>query len=290
MKEVIPSQTIGQRIAMIRNIANLSEQEFCDELDIPIEELHNIELDFDMINPSIVLTIAEDYNLPYDFILEGNTSELDCDILDKITKYIQDFDYASKIKLAKITCKNKIVEDGLPFNKEYLPIFDYDNIDYISYGIFNEQTFPIHVEKSCQNTKNELYINLPELSNTKAYGYNIEKLIELDLIDKLQNLDSFNLASLNNCDNIKVIREIMLKLEEEYDEDYTETLYNHLLETLNPKLKNYWKIIVLLIDSGAFYTKQLLQTDNMGHILQLLDVKDESKTNIIYRLAKDHIK
>lgn len=87
--------------------------------------------------------------------------------------------------------------------------------------------------------------------NAKSIINNCKKRINLDKIDfKKEYLPVFNIDNKNS----------------------------------NPSLKNYWEIIILLIDNGAYYTKQVGWGDD---IVWWDIVKDKSRTNLVYRIAKD---
>ena len=68
--------------------------------------------------------------------------------------------------------------------------------------------------------------------------------------------------------------------------EHLQSELNKTLENLNRNLSKFWEIIVFLIDNGAYYTKQMGYGDDMVCWKEEIDV---SKTNIVYRHAKDQI-
>lgn len=57
-----------------------------------------------------------------------------------------------------------------------------------------------------------------------------------------------------------------------------------MLEELNPNLSKFWEIVAFLIENGAYYTKQIGWGSD---VVVWKNEKDISKTNLVYRIAKD---
>ena len=58
------------------------------------------------------------------------------------------------------------------------------------------------------------------------------------------------------------------------------------MENLDASLKNYFDIVVFLIENGAFYEK--IMVEGGGEFFVSKKIKDVSKTNFFYKLAKEH--
>ena len=62
---------------------------------------------------------------------------------------------------------------------------------------------------------------------------------------------------------------------------------NYVLEYLNPELSNFYQIVLFLIENGAYYE---LLVGGGDDVVCWEKVKDTSKTNLAYRIAKDKVK
>ena len=93
-----------------------------------------------------------------------------------------------------------------------------------------------------------------------------------------------NLIAIENCKND--IKSALINKGVDITDRVIQDQLNYTLENLNPNLSKYWEIIVSLIDMGAYYTKQV---GNGTDVICWSTIKDVSKTNFIYRCAKDKI-
>lgn len=205
-----------------------------------------------------------------------------------------------------MNCKTKIQNDGLQTTKEYLPVFDFENNCFISYGLFDENNLPIKVSKQTSDfypnrIAYSIDIDNNNIDNPKKYTYSSEQLAKYGLYDILNrfNKDTVELKDLKNCNNVEVFKSTITSMQNkkytrknlfgqglDITKEYIQDQLNEVLENLNPNLSKFWEIIVFLIDSGAYYTKQ----EGYGSDVTCFNkIKDFSKTNIIYRIAKDKI-
>ena len=275
MKKLI--QSIGQRLDTLLDIFDVTPEEFMNYADIDEDEFNDIILDYSMPRISVIKDISSFFKLDEEFVVLGS-GKISPKLKDAIKEHMIEFNYFGKIDECIKFCKKKLKQDGLPVNSDTIPKFDKENIKFVSYGAFNKENFPI-LPFNVDDDLVELFFF--DYDDPDLITYDLQKLLDLDLIKDLKNLECIDLSTLHNCDDLNIIREIMDMMEETLDEDELIDQYNYLLEELNPKLENFWKIIVLLIDNGAYYLKDTLDD---------LPEKDESKTNIVYRIAKEHIK
>ena len=271
MKEI--SQSIGQRIKTLMDFRNTDFDELQDYLECSEEYLDDILSNYDTPTITEMYDLANFFNVDVEFLILGNTDMLSKKLKEKVEDNIKNYDYLGKIDAAIKIMKKKLKEDGLPANFDTIPRFDKENLTFSSYGVFEEETFPIFL---IEEDNNKVSISIEEFFDTDTLFYDLQRLLDLDLIKDLNSFDCISLSTLHDCDNLDVIRELMNKIEDEYTEEDAIDEYCDLLEELNPKLNNFWKIIVLLIENGAYYRNS-----------EDYESKDEVRTNIVYRLALD---
>lgn len=88
-----------------------------------------------------------------------------------------------------------------------------------------------------------------------------------------------------NFSNSKTIQNNINK--QNINEETDDKDINFCLENLNPQLPRYYSVIVWLVDNGAKYYKQYGNAFLFGECVSFNNISDISKTNFIYRLAKD---
>lgn len=127
-------------------------------------------------------------------------------------------------------------------------------------------------------------------------------MAEYELYDILRRYkDKFEIKELKNCNNIEIFKDTLGNMrkrkfvkkqhsivlpEIDITNEYIQAQLNYVLENLCPNLSKFWEIVVFLIDNGAYYTKQYCYG---SEVTCIEEEKDISKTNIIYRIAKDKI-
>ena len=273
------TQSIGQRLETLLDIFNESSESFMEYADLDIEDFNNIINDYNIPTMSLIKDIASFFKLDEEFVFLGTGKKLSPKLKEEIKAHMDAYDYFGKIDECIRYCKKKLKEDGLPVNSDTIPKFDKKNLVFVSYGAFSKESFPIQL---LDIDNKHVQILFDTYTDDVLLPYNLQTLLKLDLIKDLNNFECLDLSTLHSCDDLNVIKEIMDMMENTMEKEDLIDLYNDLLEDLNPNLENFWRIIVLLIDNGAYYTKDY---DD-----DCCAIKDESKTNIVYRLAKEHIK
>ncbi len=303
-----PDLTMAQKLKMLREINGLSQEELGQKLNVSDKTISAWETAEREINLNNAKGICELFNVPNSyFVFNENYEKVNGELKSQIQEYLKNFEFTSKIENIINTCKQKLENDGLPYKKEYIPHFDFVKQDFNDYGIFEKSSLPITIAHTTGMSfvDSSLKVSFDEfnLSNSKKYQYSSSALTKFGLYDILQrfNDDKVELVDLTNCNNLDLFKKTLEKMKnKKYTEgnsylgnvrdvstQYIQNQLNKVLEELNPNLSKYWEILVYLIDNGAFYLKQVGYGDD---ITCFNYVKDISKTNIIYRIAKDNLK
>ena len=302
--------TMGQKLKMFRELNNLSQEQLGQKLNVEEKTISAWETDKIEINLNNAKLICAFFNIPNSyFVFNENFHSIDMPLQDQIRGYIANAEFKNKIEKIIDTCKQKIVNDGIPNKKDYLPVFDYNNNHFISYGLFDEKKLPIKSSTNCtiREVGNNCDITIDDnnLENKDCYVYSSAKLTEYGLFDILQkfNNDNVEIIDLINCDNIDIFKRTLRNMknkkyksknirnpfgaDKDISKEYIQKQLNDTLENLNPNLSKFWEIIVFLIDNGAYYIKQ---TGWGSDVVCWKNEEDISKTNLVYRIAKDKIK
>lgn len=310
INNITPNLTMGQKLKMFREFNNLSQEQLGQKLNVTDKTISAWETGEREINISNAKTICELFNIPNSyFVFNDNYNTLNTSLRNKIEEYCENLEFQNKIDTIIFNCKTKIQNDGLQIKKEYLPTFDFENNCFTSYGLFDENDLPIKVTKhtSDRNPGRITYttdIDDKNIENSKKYTYSSEQLTKFGLYYILNrfNIDKIELKDLTNCNNIDIFkttlnsmknkkftkRNLYRPFEQELDitNEFIQEQLNEVLENLCPNLSKFWEIIIFLIDNGAYYTKQYCHG---SEVTCIEEEKDISKTNIIYRIAKDKI-
>lgn len=62
-----------------------------------------------------------------------------------------------------------------------------------------------------------------------------------------------------------------------------------LLETLNSSMKNYYYLVIKLIDRGAYVKEHIIDETGYAEHINIV-IKDEFQTAFVYRVAQDMMK
>lgn len=305
----IPELTMGQKLKMFREINNLSQEQLGQKLNVTDKTISAWETGEREINLTNAKTICELFNIPNSyFVFNENFKSINDKLQNQIRDYIKDMEFRNKVEKVINICKQKINEDAIPLKKEYLPVFDFDNKHFISYGLFDENNLPIKTTKKHDdfdgNTYYDVKIDDTNLENKNSYTYSSLKLSEYGFFDTLQkyNGNKVELSDLINCNNLETFKTTLAQTKfkkytqkniynpfaegRDISSEHLQSELNKTLENLNPNLSKFWEIIVFLIDNGAYYTKQIGWGTDVVCWKEEIDI---SKTNLVYRLAKDKI-
>lgn len=307
INNTIPELTMGQKLKMLREINNLSQEQLGQKLHVTDKTISAWETGEREINLTNAKTICELFNIPNSyFVFNENFKSVNSSLQTQIRDYIKELEFRNKIEKIINMCKQKINDDKITFKKDYLPVFDFNSKLFISYGLFDADNLPVKSIKKCGLRANDFYYDLEiddnNLENKALYTYSSLKLSEYGLFDILQkyNSNKVELSDLINCNDLDTFKTTLTQTKtKKYTEknirnpfaegrdvssEHLQSELNKTLESLNPNLSKFWEIIVFLIDNGAYYTKQIGWGDD---VVCWKDEIDVSKTNLVYRIAKD---
>ncbi len=283
--------SMGRKLKMFREIFNMSQEELGKKLNVSdktISAWENEERDISLQN---AISIAKLFNIPKEyFVFNENLSKLDGDLRKKMLQYEDQQKQNYLVSQIILTCKCKLESDALPIKKEYLPKYDYETKKFVDYGIFDKDNILLILKSS------------KSIDDISKYKYSSEKLAKFNLLDIIErfNSETVELRDLKDCNNLNIFKQTLEKMKqrkyfkqghlgekvEVSSEKEIQVQLNEVLENLSSNLSRYYEIIVFLIDNGAYYEKQVGVGDD---ITIFKNVKDVSKTNLIYRIAKDSI-
>ena len=290
--------TPGQRIKMLREINRMTQERLAECLNVSPKTISAWETGEREINFSYVKSLSEIFEVPEPFIPYGVENDLKEYKIKDIDSYIQRNCNQEIIDKLYEQCKIQMEKDGIVFNKEFLPSFDNSNLKFISSGIFDAESLPLKNEPNYGRYKQ---LSKELLEENKTFQYNAKGLVDNGLYNKAIECfkDKIILTDLVNCDFIELFKIAMKNVKEQKrdyyynveDDPISKNIQNQLnttLENLNPKLNNFWKIIIYLIDNGAYYDKVIEEKCNyQSNYFET--IKDVSKTNLTYRNALDKL-
>lgn len=314
MNSNVMKMSMGEKLKMFRELNQLTQDALGEKLNVSdktISAWENGEREITLPNATSICAffeIPESY-----FLFDEGENRLPLDLKEKIKEYIKTKVLLSNISKIIENCKKKIEQDGLVLKKEFLPSFDAKSKTFITYGIFDCSQLPARTKTTQRysGVGNGISVALEmdedSIDNPKRYQYDAEKLAKYGLYDVLNRFskDTVLLGELTYCNDLEIIIDTIereknaspapvkkhpLGYQLQQKNPSLQEQLNDLLEHLDPDLPNFWKIIVYLIDQGAYYEKQMVGDLDGIKVPTSKWIKDVSKTNIVYRLAKDKCK
>lgn len=283
---------MGQRLRMLRVIENLSQEQLAQELNVSEKTISAWETGGREIGLDNAKAICAFFGTPNAWFCFGeNYDKLEASLRAKIEAYFEDAEFREKTERILKSCRDKLAHDGLT-EKSYMPEFDFTSRQFISYGLFRKDRLPFHNQK----------IDESAIDTPKSYEYSLDALAREGLEEIAERVDitDVRLSDLVECDSVKIFQRVLDKArrEKHYDggtlwtrqrdvsEEYLQKELNKTLEELSPTLGSFWKIVILLIENGAYYEKQVGYGSD---VTCFENVNDVSKTGIVYRLALDMV-
>lgn len=301
--------SMGQKLKMFREINNYSQDDLAQKLNVSTKTISAWETATRDINLNNAKIICEIFNIPETyFVFNKDFEKINYEMKNNISEYIKNYEFKNKVEKMLEICRQKLKDDEVPLKKEYMPVFDFGTERYLTYGLYNENSLPIKVEnnfcpkESYSSNYHRIKVDDSNLENIESYKYNSEELAKYGLFDILEkcNGNIVELSDLINCNNLEVFKTTLSKTkareyytgggyyeaQKDISKEHLQSQLNKTLENLNSALPKFWEIIVFLIENGAYFTKQ----EGIGNDVVTWKIeKDISKTNIVYRLAKDVI-
>lgn len=285
--------TMGQRLRMLREIKNLSQTQLAQELNVSEKTISAWETGGREIGFDNAKLICDFFGTPNTWFCFGeNYEKLEASLRAKIEAYFESVEFHGMMEKILQKCLDKLTQDGLT-KKSYAPQFDYTKRQFVTYGLFRADRLPFRDGKIDEN----------RITSSSAYEYSLVALGNENLEDiaKRVDLTDIHLSDLVECDSVKIFQMVLDKVKQEkhyekinfwrdqrdVSEEYLQEDLNKALEFLLPTLNSFWEIIILLIENGAYYEKQEGHGDD---VTIFYDVKDVSKTAIVYKLAMERVK
>ena len=293
--------TIGKRLRMFRIINGFSQEELGDKLGYSPKTISAYENDEREISLSACDHICELFKIPKAYFLCGdNLESIDANTRKKMDDYIESEIWNNSAATVTENCKKMLEGDKIPVKKEYLPMFNYDEKTVLSCGLFDINSLPIKKRDGYNEPKRIDF----DIEAKKQYLYDVSALAKNKLYDIIKKGNyQVELKNLKECDSLDFFKFTLEKMkntkytsnsgnlwdpkEKDISVEYIQKQLNEVLENLSPSLDNYWHIIAFLIENGAYYTKEHTYGDD---ITITENIKDISKTNLVYRYAKDSTK
>lgn len=284
---------MGQRLRMLREIKNLSQAQLAQELNVSEKTISAWETGGREIGFDNAKSICAFFGASNAWFCFGeNYEKLDAALRSKIEAHQESAAFRGKMEKILQICFDRLAQDGLT-KKSYAPEFDYSVRKFVSYGLFREDRLPFRNGRIDDNA----------IFSPKAYEYSLIALAKENLEDiaKRVDLTDIRLSDLAECDSVEIIQMVLDKSKQDKHterttvwgdrkddtEKYLQAELNKTLEKLSPTLGSFWKIVVLLIENGAYYEKQIGWGDD---VTCFKTVRDESKTGLVYRLALDKVR
>lgn len=288
--------TLNEKIVLLRKSNGWTQQELGDKLNVTDKAVSKWESSNGTPDIEQLQSLSDVFSVSLDYLMKDVvTIDGDKNAYNKINNY--------KNKLAKIEEKNRLIdqcksfleEQGIHTSEDIFPFIEEDGCT-INMGCFiidNEKKISLSFDKLIEYKQIDLIVKFypDRILPLEAVEMDDVDLFELSLkcINNLQSeynklpkegwggfQYTTNPEELNRINRSRQLKPVINK-----------NNLNTVLEKLNPNLKNYYYFIVRLIDEGATYLKQEGHGDDVTCFNYVPDI---SKTNFIYRVAKDMIK
>lgn len=298
---ILVELTIGEKLRMFRIINGFSQEELGDKLGYSPKTISAYENNEREISLSSCDLICELFKIPKSYFLCGdNLESIDANTRKKMDDYIESEIWNNSAASVIENCKKMLEGDKIPVKKEYLPMFNFDEKTVLSCGLFDINSLPIKKRDGDIEPKRIDF----DIEAKKQYRYDVSALAKNKLYDIIKR-DNYQveLKNLKECDSLDFFKFTLEKMkntkytsnsdnlwnpeEKDISVEYIQKQLNEVLENLSPSLDNYWHIIAFLIENGAYYEKEHSYGDD---ITITENIRDVSKTNLVYRHAKDSTK
>lgn len=298
---ILVELTIGEKLRMFRIINGFSQEELGEKIGYSPKTISAYENGEREISLSSCDLICELFKIPKSYFLCGdNLESIDANIRKKMDDYIEAEKWNNNADTVTENCKKMLEGDKIQVKKEYLPMFNCDEKTVLSCGLFDINSLPIKKRDGDIEPKRIDF----DIEAKKQYRYDVTALtknklydiikrdnyqVELNNLKECDSLDffKFTLEKMKNTKYTRNVGSVWNQREEDISAEYIQEQLNEVLEKLSPSLDNYWHIIVYLIENGAYYEKEHSYGDG---VTVTENIKDVSKTNLVYRLAKDSTK
>lgn len=277
---------INEKIYLARMIKGTTLSQISGVLGVDEDTIKSWEdgkqsIDFDSIR-----RVATYFNMSLDYLVEDKpVTNDDKTWVNMVQTYQLEQQKIKECHLLIDKCKKFLASLGCCYDEGVLPSYKDGKIDYGAFVINQEGELSLDksvlTEMKQADLLKKLFSN--DISIDAAIKSDDKELIDIAFAnyDRMANYYVDQKAK----GLIKENRDYFgRRLESEDEVFFKNNNLSDRLENLDAELKNYYYIIVCLIDRGACYYKQVGWGDD---VTCFNDVEDSSKTAFIYRVAKD---
>ena len=276
--------TINEKILRLRKARSLTQAELGEKLGVTDKAVSKWEQGNGMPDLEQIQSLSDFFNVSLDYLLK--------DVARTTGDYQAQHDMEEEEKKTETKGKNDELRDKCKKYLEEQGIADFD-----------EKILPFVEDdgKTINNGCFDIEGDQISLSFEKLKEYKQPDLIRKFFADQITPADAIALddvqllkEALKDSQRLSSERNSLIKGYSWVDgspeisdyERYQSINLDSLLENLDSKLKNFYYFVVMLIDAGAKYYKQVGEGDD---ITVFRKVEDTSRTNFFYRIAKDKI-
>lgn len=227
--------------------------------------------------------LANFFDISLVFLVEGKcVTDNDFVVQEKLNNYL--LNNSKSLQFSDILSQAEKIIKEFKLNKpeSYLPFIDDENEVNLKY--FKIVNSKLLFDKAKIIADKNIYLYL------KVFKH---EAILKDAV-KLDNCEVLDYAIKNLSEAIKDFDDQIAKADEEDKKQLIisknhylkNNSLNYCLENLPKEMSNYFHFIIMLIDNGAYYEKQVGAGDKMTTFKL---VKDVSKTNFFYKIAKLYV-
>ncbi len=288
--------TINEKILRLRKVRGLTQAELGEKLGVTDKAVSKWEQGNGMPDLEQIQSLGEFFGVSLDYLLKDVLmTGGDIKAKSELEEQEQKVETKGKNDDLRENCKKYLEEQGVvAFDEKILPFVE-DDGKTINYGCFDIKgdNISLSYQKLLEYCQGDLVKKFFPSNVTPAEAI---KMDDVDLLTiALKNYSSMcteynSLPHPGTYDFIQYTTDPEQLERQRRAEDLKEAIdatdINKLLENLDPNLKNFYQFIVMLIDAGAKYYKQVGEGDD---VTVFWTVVDTSRTNFFYRVAKDKI-
>lgn len=276
---------INEKIYLARMVKNTSAKQLGTSIDVGEKAIYSWEkgesVDFDSIRK-----LASHFNMSLDYLVEDKPMTSNDQMwVKEIKSYQAEQETIKECDKLIEECKKYLDSLGCKYDDCILPSFKNGKIIYGAFSVGENGELSLDKKVLTEMKQAELLKKLfsNDISIDDAIKSDDKELIDIAFANYDRTANYYVVQKAKG-----LIKENMdyfgRRLESEDEIFFKENDLSVRLEKLDSNLKNYYYLIVCLIDRGAYYYKQYGEGDDPT---VFYDIEDKSKTAFIYRVAKD---
>lgn len=276
---------INEKIYLARMVKNTSAKQLGTSIGVDEKAIYSWEkgesVDFDSIRK-----LASHFNMSLDYLVEDKPMTSNDQMwVKEIKSYQAEQETIKECDKLIEECKKYLDSLGCKYDDCILPSFKNGKIIYGAFVVGGNGELSLDNKVLTEMKQAELLKKLfsNDISIDDAIKSDDKGLIDIAFANYDRTANYYVNQKAKGL--IKENRDYFgRRLESEDEIFFKENDLSVRLEKLDSNLKNYYYLIVCLIDRGAYYYKQYGQGDDLT---VFYDIEDKSKTAFIYRVAKD---